>query len=250
MSGKSRVLGTITELRKKGIIFNPKKLTRLLVPTIEYSQKEGSYKRQGYKSKKILRICQNCQIVFWIWEGWLKKKTRKNNGMFCSISCRQKVNIHKYLLASGKHIHPMSEARKQIQREAMMGEKNRAWKGGITYFKTHGNYKGVKYIRCPQKFISMARKDGYAMEHRIIMAQKIGRSLTRIEVVHHIDHDPTNNKIENLQLFKNNQEHKKAEGSPIYLQRQKLVRNIIKASSSAQLLAQVVSSQGATAKSL
>jgi len=36
--------------------------------------------------------------------------------------------------------------------------------------------------------------------------------LTRTEVVHHIDHDPSNNKIENLVLFANNGEHKRHEG--------------------------------------
>ena len=29
--------------------------------------------------------------------------------------------------------------------------------------------------------------------------------------VHHIDHNPSNNKIKNLMLFKNNAEHKRAE---------------------------------------
>ena len=90
----------------------------------------------------------------------------------------------------------------------MTGATNPAWKGGVTYFKTHGNYCGVKYIRCPKEYISMARKDGYVMEHRIIMAKKVGRKLLRTEVVHHMDHDPTNNDVENLKLFKDNRTHK------------------------------------------
>jgi hypothetical protein len=40
---------------------------------------------------------------------------------------------------------------------------NPAWKGGVTYFKTHGNYIGVKYVRCPEEYLVMARKDGYVM---------------------------------------------------------------------------------------
>ncbi len=96
----------------------------------------------------------------------------------------------------------------------MMGEKNWAWKGGVTYFKTHGNYIGVKYIRCPKEFLCMARKDGYVMEHRILVAKEIGRPLLRIEVVHHIDHIPTNNNLNNLMLFSSNQHHKKYEHYP------------------------------------
>jgi hypothetical protein len=54
----------------------------------------------------------------------------------------------------------------------------------------------------------MARKDGYVMEHRIVVAKTINRPLTRMEVVHHINHDATNNHISNLMLFASNAEHK------------------------------------------
>ena len=57
----------------------------------------------------------------------------------------------------------------------------------------------------------MARQDGYIMEHRLLMASHLGRMLTRTEVVHHKNHDPQDNTIENLELFANNSEHKKVE---------------------------------------
>jgi hypothetical protein len=96
-------------------------------------------------------------------------------------------------------------------REKMSGENNPAWKGGVTYFRKHGNYKPIKYVRCPQQFLSMARKDGYVMEHRLLMAQMLGRCLERVEVVHHKNHNPQDNRLENLELFPNNREHKIAE---------------------------------------
>lgn len=79
-----------------------------------------------------------------------------------------------------------------------------------------GNYVGARYVRCPAEFLSMARADGYIMEHRLVMAQKLGRLLTRVEVVHHINHDPLDNRIENLMLFATNRDHKRfeAHGSP------------------------------------
>jgi hypothetical protein len=80
--------------------------------------------------------------------------------------------------------------------------------GGVTLKRTHGNYQGVRYVRCPTEYSPMARKDGYIMEHRLIMAQSIGRLLTKTEVVHHIDHNPSNNCINNLMLFASNAEHK------------------------------------------
>jgi hypothetical protein len=94
----------------------------------------------------------------------------------------------------------------------MYGEDNPSWKGGITMFKKKGNYKNVKYVRCPQEFLPMSRKDGYIMEHRLVIAKWIGRCLDRIEVVHHIDHDPSNNDKQNLLLFPTNASHKRYEG--------------------------------------
>ena len=63
----------------------------------------------------------------------------------------------------------------------------------------------------------MARKDGYVMEHRLIVAQALGRVLTRAETVHHMNHNPTDNRLENLALFASNQDHKMFEhhGTPL-----------------------------------
>jgi hypothetical protein len=116
-----------------------------------------------------------------------------NNGKFCSRSCRNKVY------------------RFQNTPPIMYGDKNPAWKGGATQFKKKGNYKGINYIRCCDETKLMARKDGYIMEHRLIMYKMCGFLLTRTEVVHHKDHNPSNNNKENLELWPDNASHKRAE---------------------------------------
>ena len=119
-----------------------------------------------------------------------------------------------------KHSHKgrtaWTDASRASFQKKMSGPNNPAWKGGVTIFKTHGNYAGVKYVRCPPEFLLMARKDGYVMEHRLIVAKVLGRCLSRTEAVHHINHDPTDNRLENLALFASNRDHKLYEhrGSP------------------------------------
>jgi len=47
----------------------------------------------------------------------------------------------------------------------------------------------------------------YILEHRYVMEQHLGRYLRPEEVVHHIDRNPRNNDIGNLQLFSSQAEH-------------------------------------------
>ena len=46
-----------------------------------------------------------------------------------------------------------------------------------------------------------AHKDGYVMLHTVLMERAIGRYLLNNEVVHHVNHNRADNRIENLRLM-------------------------------------------------
>jgi len=47
----------------------------------------------------------------------------------------------------------------------------------------------------------LATKHGYVLHHRIVMENELGRLLNANEVVHHVNHDKKDNRIENLEVL-------------------------------------------------
>lgn len=76
-------------------------------------------------------------------------------------------------------------------------ERHGSWKGGrIT---SPEGYTHV--LMAPDHTYAVMRTtNGYVLEHRLVMAEYLGRPLLSHETVHHIDGDKANNTIENLQL--------------------------------------------------
>jgi hypothetical protein len=78
------------------------------------------------------------------------------------------------------------------------GDKNPAWNGGRIVHRGR-----VRAYRPDHP----AAHNNHVWEHRLVMEAAIGRYLTRSEVVHHVNGDGTDNRIENLRLYSNNRDH-------------------------------------------
>lgn len=79
------------------------------------------------------------------------------------------------------------------------GERHWKWKGGK--YHTSDGYI-YAYVESDNPFISMAKKGRktYVLEHRLVMAQHLGRCLHPNEQVHHKNGIKDDNRLENLAL--------------------------------------------------
>ena len=78
--------------------------------------------------------------------------------------------------------------------------KHPMWKGGRTLSPC--GYVWIKDWSHPN-----TEKSGYVLEHIKVMSEYLGRPLKKSERVHHKNHIKTDNRIENLELCKNQSEH-------------------------------------------
>ena len=99
------------------------------------------------------------------------------------------------------------------------GIKSYQWKGGTI---THAGYRLIHIKSLSESdrelAIPMARRqtkrsgiviERYILEHRLVMARRLSRSLLRDEIVHHKNENKTDNRIKNLEILTKSEHAKK-----------------------------------------
>jgi len=83
-----------------------------------------------------------------------------------------------------------------VSKDRQQGSNNSKWKGGRVK-----DSKGYILIWAnPTNTYYKMHAHSYILEHRLVMAQHLGRCLKSWEIVHHINHIRDDNRIENLKL--------------------------------------------------
>jgi hypothetical protein len=179
--------------------------------TIE-SPEIGDYRRGGEigldsTKRYIYHACADCGKTRWV---NIYRFGKPKSDICHSCSKKRQLKIYGHPL---KGRHPSKETLLKMSKSLkgkMTADKNPNWNGGR--YLTQSGYVEVA-IYPDNFFYSMGRIHAgsvaaYVKEHRLVMAQHLGRCLYGWEVVHHKNGIKDDNRIENLELTTKNAHHK------------------------------------------
>lgn len=151
--------------------------------------------------KKLIKICIECNT---------NVLCNYRKGLCNTCYCRHQRQLKKErspLIACacgcGEMIHSIKgngKTSKYKRHHTPKGENHPMWKGGRIY-----DDDGYVLIWIPNH--PHSDNYGYVREHRLVMEQYLGRYLTEIEIVHHINEIKKDNMITNLELLPSQSKH-------------------------------------------
>lgn len=177
----------------------------------DYCGKEFK-RRFSYVGKSKNHFCnRTCKAL------WQKEYNGgKNNPLYSRVevkcsNCGESLTRKRCFLKKYKHFFCSSKCRGEWKKKNLMPSNKEWWNGGTR--ENNG------YIQIFSKGHPYKNKSNYVMEHRLVMEEHLGRYLKPEEVVHHINGNKKDNRLENLMLFKNQAEHTKFHASQRQLRR-------------------------------
>lgn len=153
-------------------------------------------KNNTHRWRKISRSlpskpCIICGETFKLRSGVQRVCTRcRNTQVVCSCGCGQSIPKYTYSKSTKTY-----ERRTFAHGHNNYGENNPRWNGGVRLLQNR-KYRAVLAPTHPA-----AHSSGYVYEHRRVMEQHLGRLLSSDEVVHHINGNTHDNRVENLQVM-------------------------------------------------
>lgn len=148
--------------------------------TEECKKKISEKNKVSCQKSKIIIFCKTCGKRMELTLYWSKKRK------YCSNSCHNR---------NRKFSEETKQKISNSRKNKLVGKNNPKWKGGKFITRNH--------IKVLYKNHPFAGQNGYIWEHRLVMEKHLGRYLDSKEVVHHINCNPLDNRIENLMLLKN-----------------------------------------------
>lgn len=158
-------------------------------------EKISKRSKNGRDFTGILVECYGCKKELYRQPAFVRRS--KSGKFFCTRKCRQS-NMR--LLR--EDYTAWNKGKKGLQI---------AWNRGITVFEgaSHPQWRGGLRKHSLGYITIWTGNKSSKLEHRKVMEDYIGRELDPEEVVHHINRDRADNRIENLLLLQNQSEHSK-----------------------------------------
>ncbi len=126
------------------------------------------------------------------------------NGRSSCVWAQCKLCGEKRWARLGYEQRPCKQCSSRLKGESQRGQNHPRWRGGRIIDSL--GYVQI-LLQADDFFYPMANKNGYAREHRIVMAKHIQRCLLPWEIVHHRNGIKKDNHIENLTLLKGQPDH-------------------------------------------
>jgi len=170
-----------------------------------YKNRDWLYHRYILEGQTCKQIAETVNCHPRTIHSWLTKHNiSRRKGGFNSMPEENKAGWleqrRRWALENKDKMHPQgfrhSLATKVKMSLGRQGERHPNWKGGWQ------NWHGYVYIKLPQDnpYIGMVNANGYVLEHRLVVAQRLGRDLIEGEIVHHHNGVRNDNRFCNLAL--------------------------------------------------